>query len=131
MIYLVNVYRIIELYQNIASFSLKLFMHLIEDHIKELKEACIKFQVAELYAFGSVLTNNFRRDSDLDFIVTIDETDPLECAEYYFQLKFALEKIFGRKIDLLEQKSIRNPLFKDLVDHKKRLVYARGNKGLA
>ena len=76
----------------------------IQAHAEELSQACLQSQVSELYVFGSVLTDQFHSGSDIDFIVNIDESDPLEYAEYYFQLKFALEKIFGRKVDLLEQK---------------------------
>ena len=106
-------------------------MNLIQAHTKELHKACEQSQVKELYVFGSVLTDQFDLDSDIDFIVTIDESDPLEYTEYYFQLKFALEKIFGRKIDLLEQKAIRNKVFQDMVDREKQLVYARRSESLA
>lgn len=99
--------------------------------MEELRAACVEAQVKELYVFGSVLTENFREDSDIDFIVAIDEPDPLDYTEYYFQLKFALEKIFNRKVDLLEQKAIRNKLFKEMVDKKKQLVYARRSKSVA
>ena len=106
-------------------------MNLIEEHQKELDEACSTFNVDELYVFGSILTGEFRADSDIDFIVSILSKDPLEYAENYFELKFALEKIFKRKIDLLEQKAIRNKAFEELVDQQKKLVYARGDKGMA
>ncbi len=56
--------------------------------------------------------------------------DPIEYAENYFDLKFELEKIFNRKIDLLEQKAIRNKTFKNLVNQKKILVYARRNQSV-
>lgn len=73
----------------------------------------------ELYAFGSVLTSNFKAESDIDFIVSIASDEPLEYAEYYFDLKFALENIFERKIDLLEQKAIRNKTFAHSINQKK------------
>ena len=106
-------------------------MDLLTKHIKEVNQACHNNQVIELFVFGSILTERFSPDSDIDFIVSIGSTDPIEYGENYFQLKFELEKIFNRKIDLLEKKAIRNELFKKLVDQKKKLVYARGNKGLA
>ena len=104
-------------------------MDLIKRHQKEVDQACINFQVDELYAFGSILTRDFSQDSDIDFIVSISSKDPIEYGENYFQLKFELERIFNRKIDLLEQKAIRNELFRDLVNKKKVLVYARGHQG--
>lgn len=106
-------------------------MDLIEKHQEELLKACRDFDVSELYVFGSILTEAFTARSDIDFIVSISSADPIEYAENYFSLKFALEDIFKREIDLLEQKAIRNKTFADLVNQKKKLVYARSNKGMA
>jgi predicted nucleotidyltransferase len=106
-------------------------MELINKHKKELYKACLTYNVDELYAFGSVLTGNFNPKSDIDFIVSILSNDPIEYAENYFELKFELEKIFKRKIDLLEQKAIRNKTFEELVNKKKLLVYARRNQSVA
>lgn len=87
--------------------------------------------VNELYAFGSILTEKFNSQSDIDFIVSIQSNDPIEYAENYFVLKFELENIFKRKIDLLEQKAIRNKTFENLVNQKKVLIYAIRNPGMA
>lgn len=106
-------------------------MNLIYQHQEELNRVCSTLNVDELYAFGSILTDSFNQDSDIDFIVSILSDDPIEYAENYFELKFALEILFNRKIDLLEQKAIRNKIFEDLVNQKKMLVYARRNQGLA
>jgi predicted nucleotidyltransferase len=100
-------------------------MELINRHLKELITACYDCKVDKLYAFGSVLTKQFNTESDLDFIVSILSDDPIEYAENYFELKFELERIFRRKIDLLEQKAIRNKAFEDFVNKQKRLVYER------
>ena len=106
-------------------------MELINKHKKELDKACSTFKVDELYAFGSVLTDKFNSKSDIDFIVSIISKDPIEYAENYFELKFELERIFRRRIDLLEQKAIRNKTFENLVNKKKMLVYARRSQGVA
>lgn len=106
-------------------------MELLQKHQAELNKACINAQVDELYVFGSVLSERFNEESDIDFIVSIHSLDPIEYGENYFQLKFELEKIFKRKIDLLEQKAIRNELFKEFVNKTKKLVYARRGKRVA
>jgi len=51
--------------------------------------------------------------------VDIDDQDPLSYSDKYFDLKFNLEKIFDRKIDLLELKAIRNRFLKKEVDKTK------------
>ncbi len=106
-------------------------MDLILQHQKELTQACTLYKVNELYAFGSILTDKFAPESDIDFIVSILSEDPIEYAENYFELKFELETIFKRKIDLLEQKAIRNKALESIINQHKRLVYARRNQGLA
>lgn len=106
-------------------------MELINQHREAIEKACAAFKVDELYTFGSILTDTFKPESDIDFIVSIYEKDPIEYAENYFDLKFALERIFNRKIDLLEKKAIRNKVFEDLINKQKVLVYARRTQGVA
>ena len=100
-------------------------MTLIDTKIDKIKAACHKYNVHELYAFGSVLTNRFHDKSDIDLLVDIDEADPIAYGEAYFDFKFELEHIFGRNIDLLEQKAIKSNRFRHLINQKMQLVYAR------
>ncbi len=89
----------------------------------QIIELCKKHEVAHLFAFGSVLTDNFSPNSDVDFIVDINLHDPLEYAENYFDLKFQLELLLLRKIDLLEEKGIKNTYLKRIIDNSKTLIY--------
>lgn len=111
--------------------SNKIDMELINKHRKALNKACSTYNVNELYVFGSILTAQFNPKSDIDFIVTLSSSDPIQYAENYFELKFELERIFKRKIDLLEAKAIRNKTFENLVNKQKKLVYARQDQGVA
>jgi len=106
-------------------------MELLKKHIEELINACNIYQVEKLYIFGSILRRDFDDKSDIDFIVSLTSKDPVEYAENYFNLKFELEKIFNRKIDLLEQKAIKNKTFENIINKEKKLVYDRTNKNLA
>lgn len=106
-------------------------METISAYQKELTNACQTFDVEELYVFGSILTDRFNGQSDIDFIVHIGSKDPMEYAENYFNLKFELEKLFNRKIDLLEQKSIKNKAFENFINGQKILVYAKRDHSLA
>jgi uncharacterized protein len=100
-------------------------MREIDLHIDQIKQACNANKVKSLFAFGSVTTDKFQPDSDIDLVVDIDENDPLEYSDYYFNLKFELEKLLNRQIDLLEQKAIRNKFLKEQIDKTKVLVYGR------
>lgn len=104
---------------------------LLHKNIKLINEACANNKVANLFAFGSVLTDNFNEDSDIDLIVSFFTHDPVEYAESYFDLKFRLEDIFGRQIDLLEQKAINNKIFEKLINQNKVLIYGKEYQGLA
>ncbi len=94
------------------------------EHMDQIKKMCALNKVKSLFAFGSITTSNFNSDSDIDLIVEIDQTDPLSYSDSYFNLKFQLEKLLHRQIDLLEQKAIKNPYLKAEIENTKVLVYA-------
>ena len=96
----------------------------IDSYMNDLRQLCIKNKVKSLYVFGSVLTSRFSNDSDIDMIVDIDTSDPLEYADYYFDLKFALQDLLNRPIDLLENKAIRNNYLHQEINNTKQLIYA-------
>jgi len=48
----------------------------------------------------------------------------LEYANYYFDLKFALQDLFNRSVDLLENKAVRNSYLRQEIDNSKQLIYA-------
>jgi len=96
----------------------------LESYISDIKILCQKNKVKSLYVFGSVLTDRFTDKSDIDLIVEIDSKDPLEYSDYYFNLKFALEELLNKKIDLLENRALKNPFLRDNIDNSKTLLYA-------
>ena len=81
-------------------------------HIPQIQKLCEQHRVERLYAFGSVLTDRFSEKSDVDLVVEIGDNNPISYSEQYFGLKFKLEDLFRRPIDLLEQKAIKNKYLK-------------------
>jgi hypothetical protein len=98
-------------------------MGLLEQYKDEINSVCKKYQVKSLYAFGSVITSRFTAKSDVDFLVDFKIEDPIEYTENYFDLKFQLEKILKRPIDLLEYKTLKNQYLKENIDNTKVLIY--------
>lgn len=98
-------------------------MEEISQHIEQIKKLCDINKVKSLFAFGSITTDLFQSDSDIDLVVDIDEKDPLSYSDNYFNLKFHLEELLNRQIDLLEQKAIKNPYLKKQIDQTKVLIY--------
>ena len=89
----------------------------------DINELCKQNRVRSLYVFGSVLTDKFNDKSDIDLLVDIDSNDPLDYADYYFNLKFALQELFKRPVDLLESKAMKNPYIIRNIDRSKFLIY--------
>ena len=98
-------------------------MNEVTRHIDQIRKLCGSNKVKSLFAFGSVLTDSFKSDSDIDLVVDIDAKDPLTYSDSYFNLKFQLEQLFNRKIDLLEQSAIKNPYLRKQIDETKVLIY--------
>lgn len=92
-------------------------------HIELIKEFCEKYGVSSLYVFGSVLTEKFNSESDIDFLVDFKNSDLQNYADNYFGFKFSLEEILKREVDLLEQKAIKNPYFLSEINKKMQQVY--------
>lgn len=103
---------------------IKMILMYLEKFKEEIRLLCEKNKVKNLFVFGSVLSERFNESSDIDLIVDIDSADPLEYADYYFNLKFALEDLLKRQIDLLENKAISNPYLRESIDKSKTLLYA-------
>ena len=95
----------------------------LDNYILSIKDLCRQNNVKSLYVFGSVLSDRFNEGSDIDLIVEIYSDDPIEYAERYFSLKFALQDLFKRPVDLLENKAIHNPFIRKNIDHSKQLIY--------
>lgn len=98
-------------------------MNIIEQNIDEIKTLCIKHHVERLFAFGSVITDQFKNDSDVDLIVDFKNVDPYDYADNYFNLKSSFEIVFQREVDLLEAKAINNPYLLKSIDSSKLLIY--------
>ena len=84
---------------------------------------CQKHKVRKLFAFGSVLTKRFNDESDVDLLVAFDKPEIKDYFDNYFDFKYSLEELLGRKVDLLEEQALRNPYLKENVDATKALIY--------
>lgn len=98
-------------------------MSFLDHHISDIFKLCKTYNVKSLYAFGSVLTEKFNDNSDVDLVVDFQALDVLDYADNYFDFKFSLEEALKRPIDLLEEKAIKNPYFKQNLNKQKQLIY--------
>jgi predicted nucleotidyltransferase len=98
---------------------------IIDAQRSELESLCRKHRVRRLEVFGSAADGTFDPvRSDLDFLVEYEQLSPGEHYEAYFGLWEDLGAMFGRKIDLIEPHTMRNPYFIREVNATRQVVYA-------
>jgi predicted nucleotidyltransferase len=100
---------------------------ILDKHINDINKLCVAHKVKQLYAFGSVLTEKFSNNSDIDLIVDFEPIDIVQYADNYYDFKFSLENVLQKPIDLLEEKAIKNPYFREVVDKQRQLIYGHRN----
>ncbi|MBS3080120.1 nucleotidyltransferase domain-containing protein [Candidatus Pacearchaeota archaeon] len=82
--------------------SYKEIMKKLEEH----KNDICKYGVRKIGLFGSFLRNKQKRGSDIDILVSFDRVT----FDNYIGLKFLLEKILRREVDLVIEKDLRSEL---------------------
>jgi uncharacterized protein len=99
-------------------------MHpLIETNRDAIESLCRLHGVRRLEVFGSILRHDFdNQRSDVDVLV---EFEPQAGGSFsnFLDLKESLEAIFGRSVDLLELRAIRNKRLRYYIEKSKSPVY--------
>ena len=94
----------------------------IEIPAEKLRSYCRKWKIKELSLFGSVLTEEFRPDSDVDVLVVFDDAatwdlwDRLDAEE-------ELRQLLGREVDLVERRNLVNPFRRHHILQNREVVY--------
>lgn len=97
---------------------------ILEKHKEDLRSICQTLQIKRLYAFGSVVSDKFNENSDIDFLISF--SDNLSVEEYtnnYFSLHYQLRALFNRKIDIVTERTLSNPYFIESINESKELIY--------
>ena len=97
---------------------------LSSEHREALQAICERQHVAHLALFGSILRPDFDAASDVD--VAVDFLTPANAAtaRQYFDLKQALEALFGRSVDLVELSAVPDSRLKRIIQRSQVTVYA-------
>jgi predicted nucleotidyltransferase len=88
---------------------------------EEIAQFCRRNHITRLAFFGSVLTDAFRPDSDIDVLVAFEP----EHTPGFFALAdmaFQLEDLLGRKVDLRTAEDL-SPYFRDEVEQHAVVQY--------
>src|SRR5690606_14179996 len=96
----------------------------IKNRMAEFLSLCKSHNVRSLYAFGSSITDHFNEDSsDIDLLIEIENDDPIERGENLMSIWDKFEQFFQRRVDLLTNTSIKNPILRKSIDSTKILIY--------
>ncbi len=98
---------------------------LLETHRRELVEICQRHGVERLDVFGSAARGGFTPGvSDVDFLVSFSQPGENGYADRYLDLAEALEAVLGCPVDLLTERSLRNPVLRGAIEQDRITVYA-------
>lgn len=106
-------------------------MNLIEQNKAKIIKLCEKHKIEHLYVFGSVLTNDFNEESDIDFLIEFSDIDLYDYFDNFYDFKESLTNLFNRKIDIVEEKTLRNPILIRSIERNKKLIYGRKDSKMA
>ena len=98
-------------------------MNLIENHKNQIISLCESHEVEKLYLFGSATSDDFSANSDVDFLVKFKTIDLKNYFINYYTLKQELKSLLKRKIDLLEEQTLKNPYLIQSINKNKQLIY--------
>jgi predicted nucleotidyltransferase len=92
----------------------------------QIAALCSRFQVRRLDVFGSAVSaQRFAPEhSDVDFLVAFNAPSPGTYADQFFGLQEALSALLHRPVDLVVERAIRNPYFRQSVQATRELLYA-------
>jgi uncharacterized protein len=93
----------------------------IEPYRSSLDELCRDLSLQRLDLVGSGARDDFTSKSDLDFLVTFEGDSGL--FQRYFELKERLEAIFGRPVDIIEERAVRNPHVRHALQKDRIRIY--------
>ena len=88
---------------------------------------CQKYGVSELSVFGSVLRDDFRGDSDVDFLVIFRDHDAGPWLAKHQDMEEELGRLLGRRVEVVSRRAVeqsRNYLRRNAILSSARVLYA-------
>lgn len=93
---------------------------LVEKKLPKIKALFIKYGVEKAYLFGSAANDKFKTTSDIDFLYSFPENLDYETyGNNYFNLLNDLEKLLNKKVDLVAEKTLKNPYLIESINENK------------
>ncbi len=104
--------------------NFKYMEKLIEQHLPQIKKLMQQYGVESAYLFGSAASGTMKDDSDVDFIIRFpEEMHFTTYSDNYFALADALEALLQKDVELVTEKTLKNPyLVQSINKHKLQLL---------
>ena len=98
----------------------------ITDHLDEIRALCVKYRVKRLAVFGSAVKGTFDPErSDVDFVVEFwPDLHGAEGWHTYWDLRYALQDLLRRPVDLVSWRAVKNPYFREILEETQKQIYA-------
>ena len=96
---------------------------IISDNLDKIRALCVRRNVRQMFAFGSVCTERFSPASDIDLLIAFEPMDFGDYTDNFFLLAEECEQLFQRKVDLITEQSLANPFFIKTVNQTKVKLY--------
>ena len=92
----------------------------IENKLPQIRNLFSKYGAKKVFLFGSAATNKFNKNSDVDFLYTFPEDLDYETyANNYFNLLYELQDLLKKQVDLVAEKTLRNPYLIESINESK------------
>jgi predicted nucleotidyltransferase len=92
------------------------------DH-RRIADFCDKWQITEFALFGSILRTDFTPTSDVDVLLTFEESAPWSLTDVV-RMQTELEELFGRHVDIVEKRAITNPFRRKRILSSYEVIHA-------
>lgn len=93
----------------------------IDQFRQRVQKVCRDLSLQRLDLVGSAAREDFAADSDVDVLVSFGGDEGL--FRRYFDLKERLEEIFERPVDVIEERAVKNPYFKRMIEKDRIRIY--------
>ena len=88
-----------------------------------LRDFCRHWKVRELALFGSVLRDDFNAQSDIDVLIELLPSHGLSLYDWV-DMSEELSRLFGRPVDLVSKRALKNPFRRREILRTAEVVYA-------
>jgi predicted nucleotidyltransferase len=95
----------------------------IDIPLEKIKALCRRYQVRRLELFGSVLSDDFDADSDIDVLVEFEPEAKIGLIAFN-RMRYELSELWQRPVDLVPRAGLKSAI-RDAVLAQAEIIYAQ------